>query len=137
MFEKWSGEIDAAYRRLGYGSGWRFVYGPRATLAAGTQVVFLGVNPGGSGAAARANQTFIKPEVAEGNAYRVEPGWNTRHQGEVKTLFLCLVEAARIRKSWQEFMDEDVLTSNLCPFRSAKWADLPRKEEALEFSSRL
>jgi hypothetical protein len=75
--------------------------------------VFLGLNPGGSGAAAWA------------------------YQDEVKTLFLRLVAAARIPKSWQRFMDEDVLTSNFCPFRSKNWRDLPRKQEAVEFSSRL
>jgi hypothetical protein len=124
MFEPLTSEIDAVYQRLGYREGWRFLYGPRSTLAPGTKVVFLGLNPGGSGAAAWANRTFIKPEVPEGNAYRVEPGWNTGHQDEVKTLFLRLVEAARIAKSWQRFMDEDVLTSNFCPFRSASWKDL-------------
>lgn len=47
----------------------------------------------------------MKPKVPEASAYRVEPSWNTRHQDEVKTLFPHLVEAARIPKSWQRFMD--------------------------------
>lgn len=79
----------------------------------------------------------MKPEVPEGSVYRVEPGWNTRHQDEVKTLFPRLVEAARIPKAWQRCMDGNVMPSKFCSFRSTNWGDLRRKREAVESSNRL
>ncbi|MDA2930995.1 hypothetical protein MYX84_13800 [Acidobacteria bacterium AH-259-O06] len=137
MLSKLTGKIKDAYAGLGYDEGWRFLYGPASTLSPDTQIAFVGLNPGGTRERAQANNTFIKPFVPEGNAYRIERGWNKRHQEEVCLLFKGLAAALGKPNSWQGLMDEGTLTSNFCPFRSANWNALTKKDDALAFSREL
>lgn len=93
----------------------------------------MGLNPGGD--------CYVPPvtSVEEGNAFRVEPNWSPdgkRLQQEVCLMFQRLATALGRPLEWSHLIDE-CLTANFCPFRSSRWEDLPRKEEALKFSFQL
>lgn len=51
-------------------------------------------------------------------------------------MFQRLATALGRPLEWSHLIDE-CLTANFCPFRSSRWEDLPRKEEALKFSFQL
>lgn len=125
--------IEAAYNELGYDLGWRFLYSPRRTLSASSSLMLVGLNPGGD------SYVPPKPSVEGGNAFRTEPDWSAdgkRLQEEVRLMFRRLATAMRQPDEWPVIMDR-ALVANFCPFRSSRWNDLPRQEEAIAFSIHL
>lgn len=124
--------IEAAYVRLDHELGWRYLNAPARTLAAETELAFLGLNPGGS--------RYEPPHrsVEAGLAYRVER-WGPRNtlnplQLQVRLLFDGL--AAALNTETPELMD-GTLAWNYCPFRSPSWDTLPRRQDSIAFSREL
>lgn len=118
--------IEIQYKIGGYSLGWKFLYGPEATLDT-AQVAFIGLNPGGD---------FCPTEHADfsnerGSAYAVE-SWDgaaprkSNLQRQVLTLFDKIGERP-----------EAVLAGNLVPFRSPSWGALQDKQNALRFGKGL
>lgn len=130
-------EIETAYERLGHRLGWRFLYSPARTLAPGTQLAFVGANPGGS------TWEAPSPSVEEGNAYRwpVEtwpgggPGGPNPLQRQVGLLYDELARA--LPGSSPAGLMDDTLAANFCPFRSPSLTSLPNREQSLAFSREL
>lgn len=125
--------IRRAYSRLGHKLGWRFLYTPAKTFSRKTQIVFIGLNPGGN--------VFgpAEPSVEEGNAYRVQP-WSSDGrlnslQRQVCAFYSLLAETLR-GSSAQTLMDA-TLSANFCPFRSPDWTRLRAREKSILFSQRL
>lgn len=132
--DRFVSRIETAYENLGYTLGWRFLYSPVSTLAPSTQLMFVGINPGGG-----VYEEPI-PSVEEGNAYRIEK-WNGNNyssvQREVSLLFNRIAGSLEPKITGATLLDK-TLTANFCPFRSSGWYDkrkrLPRQKEAIEFS---
>jgi len=121
-----SKQIERAYQASGNQLGWRLLASPAHVLD-GSEVAFLGLNPGGR---------TRPPEHAEfampsGSAYVVEqwagnPAGCSPLQRQVRALF----EGIAIEP-------EDVLAGNLVPFRSPDWASLKNRDESLKFGVEL
>jgi hypothetical protein len=130
LFESLVERIEAAYSDLNHNLGWRFLYTPKRTLAPETRLLFVGLNP-----AVGEGPEEPKASVEEGNAYREEiEKWPTQLQRRVRKLFEAL--AARLDVDAIELMD-GTLTSNFCPFRSADWPSLHKKQQSIAFSNAL
>jgi hypothetical protein len=117
--------IDAAYRRLDHVLGWRFLYTPAATLAPGTRLAFVGLNPG---------DAEYHPPIASseaGNAYRLERWWGARQDG-LQQQILRLYDGIAGQAA-AEAMDA-TLALNFCPFRSPTWQALASPRESVAFS---
>jgi len=131
MFDSAVAEIEAAYSRLNTGLGWQFLYTPAATISCPTGVMLVGINPGG-------DEFSIGASIEAGNAYLVE-SWSGNGavlQSQVRELFGVLHNTGAVPGiSPREALDQ-TLTTNYCPFRSPRWSELPRREEAVAFSNR-
>lgn len=135
--ERLSATIDAKHRELGYKCGWRFLYTTAATLACSNGLLFLGLNPGGDGR--EGYPANVCNALDHGNAYYTEKNWDAKGenalQKQVKLFFELLAKSPLGKnRSSTQLMDE-TLTSNFCPFRSPSWKVLPRREEAVSFST--
>jgi hypothetical protein len=125
--------IDREYRRLGHTLGWRFLYSPARTLAPSTRLAFVAANPGDS--------VYHPPMRSSegGNSYYLDRWWGTHQegvfQGQVRKLYEAL--AAAVPATTAKQLLDETLTLNFCPFRSPKWAQLPRKAESIAFSQRM
>jgi hypothetical protein len=116
--------IEDEYQRLGHKLGWRFLYGPSATLTSAT-VAVISLNPGGA--------TFEEPiwSCERGSAYTSEswkgktPGTES-HQVQIRRM-LDLMHVA----------PENVLAGPFVPFRSRDWETLANKPDSLAFGQRL
>ena len=132
MFEAAIASIEAAYPRLGHTLGWRFLYSPKDTLDPMTEVVFIGLNPGG--------KTFEEPKRSfeRGNAYLWDP-WDSgefnRLQKQVQA-FYQLFETAAPSKSRDQWMDAS-LAANFIPFRSGAFDSLEKRTEVVQFAYKL
>ena len=155
IFDKAVKKIEIAYEELGHEWGWRFLHTPKKTLDPSTELMFIGINPGGGGSSVPLSSLhhdpeFIRESCEKGNAFRIE-NWGAtghRHQEEVQKMFMYL--SSRLGPgygtSWEDLMNT-TLTSNFCPFRSpgGSWNDWGkkekneaiRKEEATRFSYEL
>lgn len=129
IFKDAVAKIEEKYALLGHQLGWRFLYTPARTLSGGTKIHFVGQNPGGS------KYEPPKASVEEGNAYRVEDWGDSGLQKQICLLY-SLIARGLGQQSHYRLMD-DTLAANFCPFRSAGWAELPKKPESVEFSRRL
>lgn len=112
--------IEAAYLSSGCTLGWRFLYGPKQTLSE-AEVVFLGLNPGGS---LHEPNSF---SVEGGSAYSVE-NWGGTGKNPLQKQVLALFEALGL-------LSEAVLAGNLVPWRSKDWKSLSNKSQAIAFAS--
>ncbi|MDZ7573131.1 MAG: hypothetical protein U0934_04150 [Pseudotabrizicola sp.] len=99
--------------------GFRFVYGPWATLQTG-RIAFLSLNPG------RAPSSSALRDVSDerGNSYSVE-----RH-----TTRSPITDQALRAFSFFGAQPDEVLTGVVCPFRTPSWKDLTKekRDHALE-----
>lgn len=110
--------IASEYRRLGHTRGWRFLTCPERNLQT-ARVALVTINPGGD--------QYLDPQYSceKGNAYVVE-AWPNFIAGSHPL-------QVQVRRMFSEMDVEinDVLSGYLVPFRSARWADLPRQDESL------
>ena len=121
--DSWEAELRLAEGELGFAKGFKFVYGPWATLEQ-AEVAFLSLNPGRArdGAATR----MISDE--RGNSYQVE---RSTGRSPIRHQFLRLADLLGIRPC-------DILTGVVAPFRSDRWEDLTdrQRREALNLGRR-
>lgn len=116
--EDWHQRLVAVEAELGLRDGFRFVYGPWATLQTG-RIAFLSLNPG------RAPSGSVLRDVCDerGNSYAVE-----RH-----TTLSPITDQALQAFSLLGAHPDEVMTGVVCPFRTPSWNDLQRdkRERAL------
>lgn len=111
--EDWHQRLVAVEAELGLRDGFRFVYGPWATLQTG-RIAFLSLNPG------RASSDSVKQEVSDerGNSYAVEP----------HTTLSPITDQALRAFSVFTAQPHEVLTGVVCPFRTPSWNDLSKDD---------
>ena len=138
LFETSVASIEDAYRRLGHTLGWRFLTGPKATLAADVDMAFITLNPGGH----RESPDHPRGSCESGNAYLTET-WPGSERGaaplqrQVQMLFAQLVAKLGEKRSLNDFLNTGVMSGYFIPFRSQSIAKLPHRQESSEFASRL
>lgn len=117
--EQWHQRLVAMEAELGLRDGFRFVYGPWATLQTG-RIAFLSLNPG------RPPSGSVLRDVSDerGNSYAVE-----RH-----TTQSPITDQALRAFSFFGAEPHEVLTGVVCSFRTSSWADLSKekRDRALE-----
>jgi len=128
LFRECTRRITAAYDTLGHQHGWHFLQTPKRTFSTAAPLWFLGLNPGGR----RHQQTEISVEA--GNGYRVGQWGGTDDlkplQRQVIGLFSEI--SGHLGMDRDELMDTS-LCSNICPYRSPSWQELPAKAETMRF----
>jgi hypothetical protein len=65
LFDDLIESIKQEYERTNYGCGWKFLYTPKSTFVCPNDLMWIGVNPGGS-------EDCRGSSVEAGSAYRVE-----------------------------------------------------------------
>ena len=135
-FESFRRRIERAYKKLGHKNGWRFLYTPAKTLNSKSEIIFIGLNPGGG------EYEPPKASVENGNAYRdgVEPWGKDRKlpnslQFQVSALYDLLSSAWPGTKG-STLMDKS-LSANFIPFRSGNRAGLKNPKDSLRFAKKL
>jgi hypothetical protein len=138
LFETSVSSIDEAYRHLGHTLGWRFLTGPKATLAADVDMAFITLNPGGD----RELPDHPRKSCESGNAYLTEtwPGsarGTAPLQRQVQMLFTRLIARLGEKRPLHDFLNTRVMSGYFIPFRSRSIAELPHRKESSQFASRL
>ncbi len=137
LFDHIVTEIEAEYNSLGHTLGWRFLNVSRRVLDRPTPVAFITINPAGD---------HIPPDhppasCEHGCSFLVErwgssqPG-NAALQVQTQLLFKGLAAQMRCAEPWQLLMEQSLI-SQFVPFRSPRFAALPRQAESLAFARRL
>lgn len=128
LFDDCVRRISDAYISLGHQLGWHFLHTPKQTFCSEAPFWFLALNPGGRG------HRHTKISVEDGNAYRIEHWGGTPEpkplQRQVVGLFDEIANHLAIGRD--DLMDRS-LCSNICPFRSPSWKELPRKRDTMRF----
>jgi hypothetical protein len=138
LFNACSAQVASGYQTLGHSLGYRFMTGPRATLAKSTQIALITLNPGGGSESARQSGASLE----EGSSYVVEswvgqaPG-QAKLQQQVQALFREIMDHAGVSGDVGEYLARDVLTAHLIPFRSPSLATLTNKENSIRFATKL
>lgn len=138
LFDRSVASIERAYEKLEHTIGWRFLTGPRATLSPNTAIGFVTLNPGGDA------EPVDHPRASSeaGSAYLIET-WPGSSRGaaplqvQVQALFGSLARHLGYQGTLSTFMNQRVLSSHLIPFRSPRFADLPRRSESVAFAQSL
>ncbi len=138
LFQECADAIDHAYVRLGHTLGWRFLSCPRATLSPTTEVGLVSLNPGGT----FEPQEHPRASSEAGSAYLIEswPGCGPGAaplQRQIQALFRALARHLGRENAVDRFMNEQVLSAHFIPFRSPRFADLPRRPESIAFAKEL
>ena len=138
LFTDSCSKIEKAYKQLNHTLGYRFLLGTQNNLMPETEILFLGLNPGGR---------EIRPDhpnrsCENGPAFLVEtwgagtgPG-NAPLQIQVQKMFNDLAEAMPGSRDQRQLMD-DSLMAYYIPFRSPSVSVLPRKAESRIFAKSL
>jgi hypothetical protein len=120
--------IEKEYHRLGHTLGYRFLLGSRNNLSRETNILFLGLNPGGG----RIRVDHPSSSCENGPAFLQEtwgagsgPG-NAPLQIQVQKMFHDLAEIWPGNLNLQQLMNESLLAYYV-PFRSPSAASLFRK----------
>jgi len=137
LFDSCVEEIEAAYSSLDYKLGWRFLSVSRSVLNSPVRVAFVTLNPGGN----RISPDHSTASCENGVSYLVER-WtgNLPGQAPLQIQVQRLFEALRVPLSFHgtnEQLMAESLIGHFIPFRSPRFADLPRRDEALEIGRRL
>ena len=120
-------EIEAAYHRSGNNLGWRFLYGPEATLV-DAEIAFIGLNPGDS----KTEQEHDVFATAPGKSAYFHEKWGTKPAGQHK--LQVQVQALFHRLDVEPHY---VLAGNIVPFRSQGFKSLKNRQECLRFGRNL
>jgi len=137
LFDSCVEEIEAAYSSLDYKLGWRFLSVSKSVLNSPVRVAFVTLNPGGN----RIPPDHSTASCENGASYLVER-WtgNSPGQAPLQVQVQRLFEALRVPLSFHgtnEQLMAESLIGHFIPFRSPRFADLPRRDEALEIGRRL
>lgn len=116
-----------------YKASWSFLYTPVKTLHSRQQLMFVGLNPGGSLSEPYAPQFHAESS----NAYRVGDWSGGRGlnplQKQVCELYCRIATSFQTAIPYESLMDNS-LAANYVPFRSKSWASQEDKPGTLEFS---
>ncbi|MFA5718770.1 MAG: hypothetical protein WC952_13745 [Desulfobulbaceae bacterium] len=138
LFTRCLEDIADEYHRLNHTLGYRFLLGPSSTLAADTDILFLGLNPGGG---------VIPPDhpsdsCEQGPAFLNET-WNAAAgrgnsalQQQVRAMFRDLAAMVPGSGDYSQLMNQTLLAYYI-PFRSPDFARLPHKVASRQFARRL
>jgi hypothetical protein len=138
LFSACAQDIEDTYHRLGHTLGWRFLTGPKATLAPATEIAFISLNPGG--AEESVHQSGASHE--DGSSYVTErwqnalPGLSPL-QRQVQSLCAELMHHLHETGSVNHFLAQHVLTAHFIPFRSPSFATLANPQASLAFARSL
>ncbi len=131
-------KIEREYRRLNHTLGYRFLLGSQKNLVPETEILFLGLNPGGS----KIPPDHPDRSCENGPAFLVEtwgagsgPG-NAPLQNQVQKMFLDLAEILPGSRGTRQLMNDSLL-SYYIPFRSPNVSALPRRSESRIFAKLL
>ncbi len=136
-FSELISEIEQAYIALGHNLGWRFLSVPRTTLDTQTDIALITLNPGGD----RISPEHPSESCENGVSYIVEtwgtslPGQN-KLQVQVQRLFEALNKRMALANSTHLLMQHSLI-GYFVPFRSPRFADLPKRAESLAFGREL
>lgn len=111
--DDWISLLDRAERELGFEAGYKFLYGPWASLE-GRKVGFFSLNPGRP--PDDAEPRTISDE--RGNSYEVE---QQTTRSPITRQFLLLADFLGLKPS-------EILTGVVAPFRSNSWAGLTKEQ---------
>jgi hypothetical protein len=125
LFESAKTQIEEFDGEHKFQFGRRFLYSSKRSFEENNGLLILGLNPGGSDDSNASNEQWSSER---GNAYLVED-WSSAIQGKVVSLFQSIES-----KTGMASLLERSITSNLIPFRSPQWDQLPNQEAAIEFS---
>ncbi len=137
LFDTLISEIEAEYSRLGHTLGWRFLNVSRRVLEQPVRIALITINPAGT--CIPADHPAASCEY--GASYLVER-WGTDRPGQstlqvqVQQLFEALARELRYDGSAAQLLEAS-LVSQFVPFRSPRFAALPRQAESLEFARKL
>ena len=137
LFEDCVRDIDAAYKQLGHTLGWRFLSVSKHVLDSPVQVALITLNPAGD--SIPPDHPWESCEV--GVSYLVErwdgaePG-ESRLQVQVREMFKMLGQLIRFNGPYERLMAQSLI-SHLVPFRSPRFAALPRQEASLDVGRRI
>ena len=115
--------IELEYVKGNYGLGWRLLSCPIDNIQS-AKICFIGLNPAGK--CADFENDGLSSEI--GSSYKFE-SWGKHLPGEAPL-------QKQICKMF-EFLGvsaDEVLSGNLIPFRSPRFADLPNRKRAVDFS---
>lgn len=120
-------QVEQRYFQLGHTLGWRFLTSPRATFSPKTEFAFITLNPGGN----KITHDEVRESCEHGSPYVVEQ-WKSYPEGKEPL-------QQQIQKLYQMLgWDFDsVLSGQFVPFRSPTWAELPNRNESLQFGIEL
>lgn len=131
-FKRFAQRIKAEHAALestsGTKIGFRFLYGPIATLNDPNGNVVLGINPGPE--ADLTNRLYV-PQTA----YYSEDWNDSEYQSHVRAFMQAAWSFAAI-DNWRKAWDES-LTANLIPFRSRGFAELQEARRCVKFGCEL
>lgn len=116
--------INAAYDRLGYGAGWRFMTCPQRNFG-NPKVLLVSLNPSGR------VEHGPRWSQEDGSAYVIE-GWGNADPGQSPLQVQIQRMVAQLGVNWDE-----VASAHFVPFRSQRWADLDHPREAVDFAKGL
>ena len=116
--------IEAAYQRLGYAAGWRFMTCPQRQFE-NPEVLLVSLNPSGR------VEHGPRWSQEDGSAYVAE-SWDGQAEGK-DTL---QIQIQRLVAHLGVTFDR-VASAHFVPFRSQRWLDLDRRTEAVKFSQEL
>jgi len=138
LFDNSCAAIEREYQRLEHRIGWRFITGPKATLASDTKILFISLNPGGD---------FDPPDhphesSENGSSYLIE-SWKGKPKGkeslqvQFQRMASKLQQIYRYQGSVEDFINTQMLTAHFIPFRSRRFDTLHRKAESINFGRTL
>lgn len=116
--------IEAEYNRLGYKTGWRFMTCPERQFV-NPDVLLVSLNPSG-----RVEHGPCWSQES-GSAY-VDESWD----GQVPGKDTLQIQIQRLVGHLGATFDK-VASAHFVPFRSQRWADLDRSDEAVKFAHKL
>lgn len=135
LFTQSCERIEKEYKRLGHTLGYRFLLGSSSTLNPETEILFLGLNPGGKrivpehpDKSCENGCAFLAEIWGAGNA----PG-NAPLQVQVQKMFADLAAALPGSRNSKQLLAESLLAYYI-PFRSPSISALPNKSESRAFS---
>ena len=134
LFKVLVAAIEAEYARLGHILGWRFLNVSSNVLNGPVHIALVTINPAGD----HIPRDHPAASCENGASYLVErwgnsePGRSTL-QVQVQLLFAALAAELRYTGSPNQLL-ESSLVSQFIPFRSPRFAQLPRQGESITFA---
>lgn len=137
LFNLLIAEIEDEYLNLGHTLGWRFLNVSKTVLNGPTRIALITINPAGD----HIPEDHPSASCEQGSSYLVE-SWGSDAQGkstlqvQVQLLFSALAAEIGYMGPSAQLLEESLI-SQFVPFRSPRFALLPKQTESLDFSRNL